>query len=332
MSHSTALARAVDVVLEATVVASFTNIGYAVRSRLESWSDPPNVEGRSVVVTGATSGLGLAAAERLAGLGAMLHLVGRNQAKIDDAVARVQRSARETVRGHQCDLSLMTQTSSLAQRLAETVGPIDVLLSNAGALLSDYTSTSEGVETTVATHLLSPYLLVERLEALDRFNHDARMIMMTSGGMYTERFNLLTLEMNRGDYKGAVAYARAKRAQTVLVSHWQETLGRHGLAFHLVHPGWARTPGVSEGLPTFSRFMGPLLRTPAQGADTTVWLSGLPDGEPEPGQLWFDRHHRSLHRLARTRLSAHEQREASIALPQWCRRRVDEALAYGQER
>jgi len=56
----------------------------------------------------------------------------------------------------------------------------------------------------------------------------------------------------------------------------------------VVHPGWADTPGVHSGLPTFTKVVGPLFRTPEVGADTAVWLAGQPDGEPEGGQLWLD--------------------------------------------
>ena len=327
MTSSSRVAHLIDNVLEATVVASFSKVGYAVRSRVEEWPDPPDVAGRTMVITGATSGLGLAMAQRLAGLGADVHLVGRNQTRIDEAVDVVTRGARGSVQGHRCDLSLLSDTGALADELTSSCGPIDVLVHNAGALTRQYTPTAEGVETTLATHLLSPYYLTEQLIAASGFADRARVITMTSGGMYTERFDLATLEMTANHYRGTVAYARAKRAQSVLVTHWQQTMGARGLAFHLVHPGWSATPGVTDGLPGFSRVMRPLLRTPAQGADTTVWLAGLAPGQPEAGRLWLDRHPRSLHRLRRTRLSPAEEAIAQQQLPAWCAARVARALA-----
>lgn len=319
------VARLADSALETSVVGGFSRVGYAVRSRLESWGDPPDAAGRTVVVTGATSGLGLAIAQRLAALGAHVHLVGRDERRLEDAVASVTRTARGAVRGHRSDLSSLADTASLATRLASLSSPIDVLIHNAGSLLARYTLTSEGVETTLATHLLSPYLLTEGLVASASFAPRARVIVMTSGGMYTERFDLSRLEMGPRDYRGSVAYARAKRAQTVLVAGWQRRLGPGGLAFHLVHPGWAATPGVARGLPVFFAAMRPLLRSPAQGADTAVWLSGLPAGEPEAGRLWMDRHPRTLHRLRRTRLDESEDRDAPEALATWCDARIERA-------
>lgn len=318
------LARLVDATLEATVVGSFTALGYQVRSRLEHWRDPEFARGRLVVVTGATSGLGLATAQRLASLGADLALVGRSEAKLEAARHQVVSTASGSVETYRCDLSQLRETGELVKTLGER--PIDVLIHNAGALLGQFTRSDEGVETTLAVHLLSPYLLTEGLVGDDGFAPGARVISMTSGGMYTERFDLANLEMSPGDYRGSVAYARAKRAQTILNEHWQEVYGPRGLAFHMVHPGWADTPGVTEGLPGFARYMSPFLRTPEQGADCAVWLAGGAPGEPTPGLLWHDRHPRSLHKLRRTRLDEVDEVRARNALPVWCRERIDRAL------
>ena len=103
------------------------------------------------------------------------------------------------------------------------------------------------------------------------------MIQVSSGGMYTQRFDLATLEMGPDDYDGTVAYARAKRAQLVLMHEWVRRTDGSGVAFHAMHPGWADTPGVRDALPGFARVMGPFLRTPEQGADTIVWLAAAPE-------------------------------------------------------
>ena len=314
--------RIIDEALEKTIVGSFTNVGYCVRSRTQGWSPSTGAAGRTVVVTGATSGIGLATAEQLAREGAHVHLVGRSPDKLASALETVEREARATVSAHRCDLSLLHDTRDLAEELKDLAAPVDVLVHNAGALLSTYTPTAEHVETTLAVHLLSPFYLTQQLIRSASFAPHARVITMTSGGMYTEPFNLATLEVHRADYKGTAAYARAKRAQTILTGYWQRTYGPGGVAFHLVHPGWAHTPGVSGGLPGFATLMGPLLRTPEQGADTALWLAGLPDGEPRPGQLWFDRQPRSLYRVRKTRLSEYEERSAQDQLAAWCEERI----------
>jgi NAD(P)-dependent dehydrogenase (short-subunit alcohol dehydrogenase family) len=210
----------------------------------------------------------------------------------------------------------------LAERLAGAPGRLDVLMHNAGALLTEYTVTAQGHEATVAVHLLGPYLLTECL--IDRLADSvpSRVITVTSGGLYTQRFDLAELEMGPEHYDGTVAYARAKRAQVVLTAEWQRRYGPRGIAFHAVHPGWADTPGLAEGLPGFARMMGPILRSPEEGADTAVWLAGAPAGQPPGGHLWLDRRPRSPYRLPWTVTPAADREAEGRALWEWCRERT----------
>ena len=322
------LATAVDVALEATILGSFSSIGPVVRRSLDQWAPHQRIEGRHIIVTGATSGLGLEAATELVALGAHLHLVGRNPSKLAAVEASLRDLAHEqggSVSGYVCDLSLLAETRRLAAELKKSVPRIDVLIHNAGALAQEFTETPEGVEQTLAVHLLAPALLTESLvEQLAA--GIGRIITMTSGGLYTERFDLGQLEMDAAHYSGTVAYARAKRAQTILTASWNERFLARGITAHLVHPGWAATPGVDSSLPTFAKVMGPLLRTPSQGVDTLVWLAASAPGTPDPGKLWLDRRPRSLNRLRRTRLTETENQAAVIAISPWCTQRIAQAL------
>lgn len=319
------LADAVDGLLEASVVGSFTKLGAVLRARLEGWSPPGSVEGRVVVVTGATSGIGLAVARRLVVDGAFVHVVGRSPAKV--AAVTEELGYLGTVVGHVADLSSVRATRALGDELAADLEQVDVLIGNAGALLSERTLTSEGVEVTIATHLLSPIVLADRLQAQLAASPVGRVVCMTSGGMYTEAFDLDHLEMGEADYRGTVAYARAKRAQVVWVVGAQRT--STGIDYHLVHPGWTDTPGVDAALPGFARVTGPLLRTPDQGAADLRWLAGGAPHEPTGGELWLDRRARPRYRLARTRMDEAAEAAAYDALMAWVARRVDEALNHG---
>ena len=118
--------------------------------------------------------------------------------------------------------------------------------------------------------------------------------------MYTQRFDPDQIEAGPHRYRGAVAYGKAKRAQVVLSHEWARRWARHGLASYAVHPGWVATPGLAAGLPTFAK-LGPLLRTPAQGADTVAWLAAdeprrTMASAPVDG-LWHDRHRRGEYYL-----------------------------------
>ena len=290
-----------DRLLETTVVGSFTRIGPAVRSRSEHWGPLQRQPGRVVVVTGATSGLGRQAAIELAALGCTVVCVGRNATRLDEVGGTIT-DAGGTAILEQADLSDLDQTRALAERLAASLDRIDVLIHNAGALLAERTLTPQGLETTVAVHLVSPYLLTQILRPTLGAADRGKVIMMTSGGMYTEPFDLEHLEMDQGSYRGSVAYARAKRAQIVLLGAWQRAEPPDGLTFAAVHPGWAKTPGVKDSLPTFDKVLSPLLRTPAEGVDTLVWLATQPPGAPEGGHLWLDLAPRPLYRLGRTRV------------------------------
>jgi NAD(P)-dependent dehydrogenase (short-subunit alcohol dehydrogenase family) len=111
----------------------------------------------------------------------------------------------------------------------------------------------------------------------------ARVIFVSSGGMYTSRLDVDDLQSRVGEFDGRTAYARSKRAEVVLAERWAEELAGTGVVVHAMHPGWANTPGIKTSIPAFQRVMRPLLRSPEQGADTIVWLATLPGGGPSGG-------------------------------------------------
>ena len=145
--------------------------------------------------------------------------------------------------------------------------------------------------------------------------------MVSSGGMYTQKFTLKTLEMSALHYDGVVAYARAKRAQLVLGHEWARRYETKRIVFHVMHPGWVDTPGISSALPVFHRLMGPLLRKVNQGADTIEWLAANPVALTSSGKFWLDRQERSEYKLSRTRsLSPLEDQKI---LWDWCNKKIE---------
>ena len=137
----------------------------------------------------------------------------------------------------------------------------------------------------------------------------SRVIVVASGGMYTEPLDVDALDAAPATYDGTNAYARCKRAQVVLAEEWTRQLLDIGITVNAMHPGWADTPGLRTALPGFTRVVGPLLRTPAEGADTIVWLAAAPDAAEISGLFFLDRRARAKHRLRRTR-RPDEAREA----------------------
>jgi dehydrogenase/reductase SDR family protein 12 len=315
-------ARLIDAVLEASVVGSFSKIGPALRRPTAHWKVPPAAGDRTVVVTGATSGLGLAAATELSRLGAHVCLVGRDRTRTDDAKARVEAAGGVGVTTELADFADLDAVGALADRLRDRLDRIDVLVHNAGALHRTFHTSPQGIEATVSLHLLAPYVLTERLLPLLGVSAPSRVITMTSGGMYSQRFALDQLVMNEKDYDGATAYARAKRAQVVLTHEWQRRYGPLGVDFHVVHPGWADTPGLATGLPAFARVARPLLRSAADGADTLVWLAGSSERTPEGGHLWLDRRPRREYYVPWTWVPPHRRIAEGTALWDWCHEQV----------
>ena len=312
------MARLVDALVEAPIAPSFTRVGYEVRSRLEHWRplDSYRVEGRVVVLTGATSGLGLAAAEQLARCGATVVLVGRDRQRCERVCRELsERTGNRSLSTVEADLGDLRAVRAAAAELRRRFDTIDVLVHNAGALAAQRHETVDGLEVTVASQVVGPFLLTGLLLDRLRASMVARVITMSSGGMYASPLEVERLQMG-ADYRGAEQYARAKRAQVTLNEVWAAHPCGQGVSFHAVHPGWADTPGVAASLPTFRRVVGPLLRDPLQGADTMVWLALDDEGSASSGRFWLDRRPRSIHRLPASRRSDTPERRR--ALWEWC--------------
>lgn len=284
-------------------VAGFTNLGYRLHARRFEPIDS-DLEGQTVVITGATGGLGKAAALRISSLGARTVVVGRS----DEKLRQAEEEIGGDVAGYRADLSLMAQVRELAETLNREERRIDVLINNVGVLLPARETTSEGLEKTLATDLAGHFLLTNLLIPRLVESAPARIINVTSGGMYSEKIRPDDLESALGEYRGPVAYARAKRGQVILTGMWAGRLGDTGVTVHAMHPGWAETSGVANSLPTFNRLMGPMLRTPDQGADTIVWLAADSEPATTSGLLWFDREPVEKHFVDRTRETVEDRR------------------------
>ncbi len=296
----------IDDLLEITVVGSFTSLGYGIRRRLFDWQPPPvdALAGRTVLITGPTSGLGRATAESLASLGARLVLVGRDQERLE-AVRDALLARHGDDRFHTviADMSSLASVRQAVDEIRRTQTRLDVLVDNAGAMFHELRLSQDGIELSLATMVVGPFTLITGLLPLLREDGGARVIAVTSGGMYTQSLHLDDLQFSTPDYSGPKAYARAKRAQVVLMREWARRTAGSGVHFNAMHPGWTDTPGLVDMLPGFHRLMGPLLRSVEQGVDTTIWLAADQAAAQEKGGLFLDRRRRPFDRVPATRVS-----------------------------
>lgn len=229
-------------------------------------------------------------------------LISRNPEKLDRVAAEIrERTGNASVDVVTCDLSSLASVRAAAKEILERFPAIHVFINNAGGMLHERTETVDGFETSWATNILGPYVLTELL--MDRIvaSAPARVIEVSSGGMLSEKIDIEDSQTRNQEYAGSPVYARTKRAQVIVTEERAKQHGGTGVVFHSLHPGWAGTPGVFTSMGEFANKYGDILRTPMQGADTTVWLASAAEPAQSNGLFWHDRRPRATHRDEATR-------------------------------
>lgn len=278
-----------DGAMDRALVLGYTRIGSGLRRRWWPADPAPDaLVGKRVVVTGATAGIGLAMARAFVGLGATVHLLGRDPKKVRRCVAGIAADVPGAdVVGEVCDVGDLGAVADWTDDFSSRVPALDGLVHNAGLMPRDRSETRQGHEVQLATHILGPQLMTERLLPLLRAARGASVVFVSSGGMYSTPLVVDDMESRR-DYNGVRSYARTKRMQVVLADAWARRLAGTDVRVESMHPGWVDTPGVAEYLPRFRIITRPLLRAVADGADTAVWLVATRPPS-QPGHFWHDR-------------------------------------------
>ena len=310
--------------LDTAIVPGFSRIGFLARSRINHWDQVSSYDlsGKVVVITGPTSGLGKECVRILAPTGAQLVLVARNKEKCQDVIS----SIRNICTGPEpmCVVAEMGDLPSVgraAREIATHFAQVFAIVHNAGALLNSREVSPQGIEQTVASHVLGPHLLTTVL-LTNLIATQGRVVTVSSGGMYSAELPNIdgkrTLEMRPDIYNGSKQYAIAKRAQVTLNEIWATK--ERAVHFDSMHPGWADTPGVQESIPAFRRITKPILRSAQQGADTIAWLAAVQPIPGPSGAFWSDREVRSIHKLPMTRRS--DTAQARTNLWNWCNQAI----------
>jgi retinol dehydrogenase-14 len=250
------------------------------------------VAGRTVLITGATSGIGLEAAVALARLGAQVILVGRDPRRTDAAVAVVRARAGVTASSRLCDFASQASIRGLATAIRRDHSRLDVLVNNAGGANKRRTLTVDGIETTFATNHLGYFLLTNLL--LDRLvaSAPARIVTVASVGHRrgTLDFGDLGFERRYGIMR---AYARSKLANVLFANELARRLTGTGVTSNSLHPGSVAT-NIWSGAPLWAKPIITLLLRPffisaEAGSAALVQLAANPDLEGVTGQYFENR-------------------------------------------
>jgi retinol dehydrogenase 12 len=256
---------------------------------------PADLDGRRIVITGASDGIGRAAARQFAACGAQVVMIGRNEAKTA-AAARVIMGdlGMRTVTWEVADLSRQDAVRDLAQRLHDAA-PIDCLVNNAGALFLERDLTAEGLERTFALNHLAYFsltlLLLDRLAAAARPGAPARVINVSSRAHREARLSMTDVQLEQ-HYAGWRAYANSKLANLLFTRALARRVDPAKVVVHALHPGVVSTRfAVNNGRRgrVLRRIMDVVSISPDAGADTLVWLARDKRPTASTGGYWVKR-------------------------------------------
>lgn len=245
------------------------------------------IENKRVVVTGATSGLGQEVAVRLGSLGADVVLACRDRVRGERVAATINATAgAERASVMTVDTSDPRSIRAFARDYVDTYGALDVLVNNAGVLLTERQTSVDGIELTFATNVLGYYLVTtELLDAL-RAGAPSRVVNVVS--TYAFDLDLDDLQFERRPYDGMSAYAQSKACDRMLTWHFARRLRDEPITVNAMAPGlvidtWLYRQLTEEAKAALAQYG---TRTIADGADTAVWLASSPEVDGLTGRFF----------------------------------------------
>ncbi|KAJ1916216.1 Dehydrogenase/reductase SDR member 12 [Tieghemiomyces parasiticus] len=270
-----------------------------------------SLTGKVAIVTGANSGIGRQTSLELLSKGATVHMVCRNPDRAREARDLVLKEAKEVVINgptaealeanlHLVDNVNMDDPRSVRAFAEQFTGQADsqcnILINNAGALLTEHRTTKDGLETSWATNTLGTYYLTELLVPVLARSTDPRVITVSSGGMFLAKLDMDNPQSTHpqgSSFNGNQSYSQEKRQQVELTTLWAHKYGGasangHPITFLSLHPGWVDTPGVQSSLPSFHKMIGKNLRTLPQGVDTVIWAAVSPEALKVPNGSFLE--------------------------------------------
>lgn len=246
-----------------------------------------NLNGKTILVTGATSGIGLEAAVVFALQGARLVLIGRDPERTAKALAQVKaRGASELVDSFLCDFSSQKQIRALAPQVLAKYPRIDVLLNNAGLVNDKRTVTEDGIEATFAVNHLGYFLFTQLMLDAVKAAAPSRIVNVASAAQYGGTMDFEDLGFERGGYGVMKAYGRSKLANVMFTRALAKRLEGTGVTVNSLHPGavatniWSRAPWFTK---PFLAVLKPLMVSPQKGGQRLVYAATSPELEGKTG-------------------------------------------------
>jgi NAD(P)-dependent dehydrogenase (short-subunit alcohol dehydrogenase family) len=247
--------------------------------------------GKTAVMSGATSGIGLLAAGKLAAMGMRLVLIARNQARAQRALSQLaQLTPDQRHRVHYADLSRLAEVKRVAAEIAVREPRIDALINNAGNVYGARSVTAEGLELTFATNHVAPFVLTCCLRDCLLAAAPARIVNTASDAHRGQMLDFSDLQMN-GAYGPLRAYARSKLCNILFTRELARRLTGTGVTANCLHPGFVRTKlGQNDGrwMGYFIKFAMLFAGNAERGADTIVYLATAPQLAGESDGYYYD--------------------------------------------
>lgn len=246
-----------------------------------------DMTGKSVVVTGATDGIGLVTARKLAEKGAKLGLVARNPDKAASVIEALKaETGNDQIEFFQADLSDLTEVRAVAKKIAAAFPTLDVLINNAGAMFNSRALSADGIEMTMALNHFSVFLLTNLLlDPLSRAE-GARVVTVSSIAHRGADIDFENLKGTEGRHSGWRAYQRSKLANILFTRELARRVGDHGITANCLHPGFVASKFGENNNPLMTAVMklGKLFAiSPEKGAETSVYLACAAAIEGESG-------------------------------------------------
>jgi NAD(P)-dependent dehydrogenase (short-subunit alcohol dehydrogenase family) len=250
-----------------------------------------SMTGKTVLITGGTGGIGRAAAVALASLGARVGITGRDRSRAEEAAAAIAReSGNAAVDFFVADMSSQAEVRRLAGQVLGAYPRLDVLLNNVGGFWAHRHATADGLEHTFALNHLAPFLLTSLLLERLKASAPARVVTVSSGAQSMGKIDFDDL-MGERKYSGQAAYNQSKLANVMFTYELARRLAGTGVTATVLHPGVTST-GFGAEDPTLGPLVAllrPFMKSPARGAETSVYLASSPEAEGVTGRYFADR-------------------------------------------